>query len=163
MLASLSIASRKLSSLLLQTPWWQTVIISVLQMRCRDLPHSCKWEVSPLDLHVQCPLPPAHQLMPLARWLQHQGFPGGSHGKESACRAGDLGSIPGSGRRPGEGGQSWCVLFALSLTSDTAHPGASRPSATLKIGGSMSAIPSDLSQFHTHIHTHAHELMPWGS
>ena len=32
-----------------------------------------------------------------------RGFPGGSDGKESACNAGDLGSIPGSGRSPGEG------------------------------------------------------------
>ena len=31
------------------------------------------------------------------------GFPGGSEVKESACNAGDLGSIPGSGRSPGEG------------------------------------------------------------
>ena len=31
------------------------------------------------------------------------GFPGGSDGKESACNAGDLGSIPGSGRSPVEG------------------------------------------------------------
>ena len=31
------------------------------------------------------------------------GFPGGSDGKESACNAGDPGSIPGSGRSPGEG------------------------------------------------------------
>ena len=31
------------------------------------------------------------------------GFPGGSDGKESACKAGDPGSIPGSGRGPGEG------------------------------------------------------------
>ena len=30
------------------------------------------------------------------------GFPGGSDGKESACIAGDLDSIPGSGRSPGE-------------------------------------------------------------
>ena len=30
------------------------------------------------------------------------GFPGGSDGKESACNAGDLGSIPESGRYPGE-------------------------------------------------------------
>ena len=28
---------------------------------------------------------------------------GGSDGKESACNAGDLGSIPGLGRSPGEG------------------------------------------------------------
>ena len=32
-----------------------------------------------------------------------RGFPGGSDGKESAYSAGDLGSIPGSGRSPGEG------------------------------------------------------------
>ena len=31
------------------------------------------------------------------------GFPGGSAGKESTCNAGDLGSIPGLGRSPGEG------------------------------------------------------------
>ena len=30
-------------------------------------------------------------------------FPGGSDSKESTCNAGDLGSIPGSGRCPGEG------------------------------------------------------------
>ena len=31
------------------------------------------------------------------------GFPGGSQVKASACNAGDLGSIPESGRSPGEG------------------------------------------------------------
>ena len=31
------------------------------------------------------------------------GFPCGSTGKESTCNAGDLGSIPGLGRYPGEG------------------------------------------------------------
>ena len=31
------------------------------------------------------------------------GFPGGSEGKASAYNVGDLGSIPGSGRSPGEG------------------------------------------------------------
>ena len=30
-------------------------------------------------------------------------FPGDSDGKASACNAGDPGSIPGSGRSPGEG------------------------------------------------------------
>ena len=30
-------------------------------------------------------------------------FPGGSGGKESACNVGNLGSIYGSGRSPGEG------------------------------------------------------------
>ena len=32
-----------------------------------------------------------------------RGFPGGSDGKESACNAGDLASIPGSDRSPGDG------------------------------------------------------------
>ena len=36
-------------------------------------------------------------------WESTMGFPGGSAGKESASNAGDLGSIPGSGRSPGEG------------------------------------------------------------
>ena len=45
------------------------------------------------------------------------GFPGGSDGKESACNAGDSGSIPGSGRSAGEGigyplQYSWASLVA---------------------------------------------------
>ena len=35
--------------------------------------------------------------------IKQLGFPGGSDGKESACSAGDLSSVPGSGRSPGEG------------------------------------------------------------
>ena len=42
-----------------------------------------------------------------------RGFPGGSDGKGSACSAGDLGSIPGLGKYPGEGNvkplQSSCL------------------------------------------------------
>ena len=34
--------------------------------------------------------------------MLRKGFPGGSDGKESTCNSGDLGSIPGSGRFPGE-------------------------------------------------------------
>ena len=34
--------------------------------------------------------------------LNNDWFPGGSDGKASACNAGDPGSIPGSGRSPGE-------------------------------------------------------------
>ena len=36
-------------------------------------------------------------------YFGNQGFPCGSGGKESACNAGDLGSVPGLGRSPGEG------------------------------------------------------------
>ena len=35
--------------------------------------------------------------------IGYLGFPGSSDGKESAGNAGDLGSIPGLGRNPGEG------------------------------------------------------------
>ena len=35
--------------------------------------------------------------------MDYTGFPGGSDGKASACNAGDLDSIPGLGRFPGEG------------------------------------------------------------
>ena len=46
-----------------------------------------------------------------------EGFPDSSVGKESACNAGDPGSIPGLGRSPGEGiGHpllySWASLVA---------------------------------------------------
>jgi len=45
------------------------------------------------------------------------GFPGILAGKESLCNAGDPGSIPGSGRFPGEGigyllQYSWAFLVA---------------------------------------------------
>ena len=35
--------------------------------------------------------------------MSYPGFPGGSEGKASASNVGDPGSIPGSGRSPGEG------------------------------------------------------------
>ena len=36
----------------------------------------------------------------------YEGFPGVSDGKESACKAGDPGSIPGVGISPGKGNSS---------------------------------------------------------
>ena len=44
------------------------------------------------------------------------GFPGGSDGKESACNVGDLGSIPGLGRSPGEGHGNPLLLFARKFS-----------------------------------------------
>ena len=48
-----------------------------------------------------------------------KGFPDSSFGKESACNAGDPGSIPGSGRSAGKGigyplQYSWACLVWLS-------------------------------------------------
>ena len=41
------------------------------------------------------------------------GFPFGSDGKESACKAEDPGSVPGSGRSPGEGNGYPLQYFCL--------------------------------------------------
>ena len=45
------------------------------------------------------------------------GFPGGSDSKESACSAGDPGSIPGLGRFPGEGKGYPLQYFWASLVA----------------------------------------------
>ena len=46
------------------------------------------------------------------------GFPGGSDGKESTCNSGDLGSIPESGRSPGEGNGYTLQYFCLGNSLD---------------------------------------------
>ena len=43
---------------------------------------------------------------------------GGSNGKESACSAGDLGSIPGLGRSPGEGNGNPLQYFCPENSMD---------------------------------------------
>ena len=46
------------------------------------------------------------------------GFPNGSVGKESACNVGDLGSIPGLGRSPGEGNDNPLQYSRLENSMD---------------------------------------------
>ena len=44
------------------------------------------------------------EIFDVSPWiLVFKGFPGGAEVKAPACNVGDLGSIPGSGRSPGEG------------------------------------------------------------
>ena len=43
-------------------------------------------------------------------------FPCGSAGKESTCSAGDLGSIPGLGRFPGEGKGYYSSILAWRIS-----------------------------------------------
>ena len=53
--------------------------------------------------------------------LQCMGFPGGPSSKESACNAGDagdMGSIPGSGRSPGGGRDNSLQYSCLESPSD---------------------------------------------
>ena len=46
-------------------------------------------------------------------------LPGGSVGKESTCSTGDLGSIPGLGRSPGEGNGNPLQYSCLENFMDT--------------------------------------------
>ena len=70
------------------------------------------------------------------------GFPVSSVGKESACNAGDPGSIPGSGRSPGEGkGYPLLQYSGLENSMDS-------------IGHGVAKNWTRLSDFHTHTHTH---------
>ena len=47
-----------------------------------------------------------------------KGFPGGSDYKESACNAGDLGLITGSGRSPGAGNSNPLQYSCLENSMD---------------------------------------------
>ena len=49
----------------------------------------------------------------------HGDFPGGSDGKASAYNAGDLGTIPGSGRSPGEGNGNPLQYSCLENSRDS--------------------------------------------
>ena len=51
-------------------------------------------------------------------FTNYMDFPGGSDGKESTCNVGDLGSIPGSRRFPGEGHGYLLQYFGLENSMD---------------------------------------------
>ena len=73
--------------------------------------HLPKWYISPF---ISWDLSP-----------QHEGFPYSSGGKESACNAGDPGSIPGSGRSAGEGlGYPFQYSWASLVDQLVKHPPA---------------------------------------
>ena len=54
------------------------------------------------------------------------GFPGGSAGKESPFNVGDLGSIPGLGRSPGEGKGYPLLYSGLENSMDYAVHGVAK-------------------------------------
>ena len=60
-------------------------------------------------------------------------FPGGSDGKESACNAGDLGSIPGSGRSPREGNDNPIQYLAWRIPW-TEDPGGLQSMGLQRVG-----------------------------
>ena len=70
------------------------------------------------------------------------GFPCGSAGKKSACNVGDLGSIPGLGRSPGEGKGYPLQYSSLKNSMDCIVHGITKSQ-------------TQLSDFHiTHIYIH---------
>ena len=85
--------------------WWQ--IREIRHFAPNDI--ECRWQSQ------DClRLNPTNKL---GATTDSTGFPGSSFGKESACNAGDLGSIPGLGRSTGEGigyppQYSWAFLVA---------------------------------------------------
>ena len=60
-----------------------------------------------------------------------QDFPGGSDGKASASNAGDPGSIPGSGRSPGEGNGNPLQYSCLPWTEE---PGGLQSTGSQRVG-----------------------------
>ena len=68
---------------------------------------------------------PLTHLLGKGHYIVLLGLPGGSDGKASACNAGDLGSIPGSGRAPGEGNgeplQHSCLENPMEAWPATVH------------------------------------------
>ena len=71
--------------------------------------------------------------------LHHWGFLGGSDGKASACSTGDLDSIPGLGRSPGEGNGNPLLYSCLEYSMD---------------GGAWWAIVYGVAKSRTQLNTH---------
>ena len=61
------------------------------------------------------------------------GFSGGSDGKESACNTGDLGSIPGWERSPGEG-NSYPLQYLAWRIPRTEEPGGLQSMGSQRVG-----------------------------
>ena len=76
----------------------------------------------------------------------YMGFPGGSDDNESTCNAGEVGSIPGSVRSPGEGNGSPLLYFCLENPID-------RGTWLATVNGVTKTQPR-LSDQHTCTHTY---------
>ena len=83
---------------------WQSITSAYLKMATHSsiLAWKIPWTEEPGKLWSMGPQRVRHNLMTKPSPYLHE-LPGGSDSKESACCAGDPGSIPGLGRSPGEG------------------------------------------------------------
>ena len=77
-----------------------------------------------------------------------KGFSGGSDSKESACNAGDQGSISGLGRSPGEGNGNPLQYSCLENSMD-------RGAWQVTVLG----VTKSQTQLRTHAHTHMLDIV----
>ena len=77
-----------------------------------------------------------------------RGFPDGLVGEESACNAGDVGSIPGLGRSPGGGHGIHSNILAWRI------PWTEEPGGLQSIG-----LQSDMNEVTEHAYTYLHIIM----
>ena len=85
----------------------------------------------------------ASALASLEEFITALGFPGGSDGKGFTCNAGDLGSVPGSGRSPGEG---------KGLLTPVLLPGEFHGQRSLVAYSPWGCKESDTTERLTHMH-----------
>ena len=85
----------------------------------------------------------------IGRGIIHKGFPCGSAGKESTCSVGDLGSIPGLGRSPGDGKGYPLQYSSLENSMDCIGHGVAKSRTRLKDlhSAHLSTVPSRKSSF----------------
>ena len=72
-----------------------------------------------------------------------KGFPGSSAGKESTCNVGDLSSVPGLGRSPGEGiGYPFQYSWASLVAQLVKNPPAMRKTWVRSLGWRKERLPT---------------------
>ena len=100
-------------------------------------------------IHLQCRRPQFDSWVKKICWRRgwlptpvFLGFPCGSAGKESTCKVGDLGSIPGLGRSPGDGNGYPLQYSSLENSMDCIVHGVTKSQ-------------TQLSDFHFRLHSFA--------
>ena len=89
------------------------------------------------------------------------GYPDGSDGKESSCKAEDLGLIPGLGRSPGDGILQARILewVSISFSRESAQPRIEPRSPALKADSIMLLVITSQT---THLHPGPCFRVSWG-
>ena len=87
----------------------------------------------------------------------YKGFPCGSAGKESTCSAGDLGSIPGLRRSPGEGKGYPLQYSGLEKSMDCILHGVAKSRTQLFISTYVYTHMCDYIHIHKYVYTMTRE------